>query len=455
MTDKNDTVKNNVFSSRGGASLPRARARFLAQAIQLEEQEPSGIINAAIYFTAFTLLASILWAGMTKVDEVTSARGEIVPSGLIHEVQHLEGGIVSEILVRNGDIIREGDLLLRFSPPASQSELEQTQVRRAAFMLESERLQAILDNRQPDFSQTGQQYPALAHQQMTIYSAQLASHESELSVIDAQIHQRRQELQQQRNKATSVEKKVKLLEQQVAMRTQLVESNVVSRSDLLTTQTSLADAQSEQRSLYDGITVSESALIEAEKRRKEHVARFNKETELEAGNVSAQLAEIEQTLIRARDRVNRLDVYAPLTGIVQDLSITRINAVVEPGQVIMQLVPTGDDMIVEARISPSDIGHIHPGLHVDVKVDSYDSARFGSVAGIVERISASTYLDERKDPYFRTEISLKQSHVGDNTDFTVSPGMTVTADIKTGAKSILDYLLKPISRGLDNAFRER
>ena len=121
----------------------------------------------------------------------------------------------------------------------------------------------------------------------------------------------------------------------------------------------------------------------------------------------------------------------------------------------MQLVPTGDDMIVEARISPSDIGHIHPGQNIDVKVNSYDSARFGSVEEIVERISASTYLNEKKSPYFRTETSLKNTYIGNKTDFTVSPGMTVTADIKTGSKTIPAYLLKPMSRGFDTAFRER
>ncbi|WP_290703006.1 HlyD family type I secretion periplasmic adaptor subunit [Amphritea sp.] len=447
--------ENNVFSSRSGASLPRARARFLAQAIQLEEHHPSAIINAAIYFTAFILVAAITWAFFTKVDEVTSARGEVIPAGLIHDVQHLEGGIVSEIVVRNGDTVREGDLLLRFSPPASQSELTQTEIRRASMILEGERLQAIIDNRPPDFGEIGEQYPEQTKKQLTIYSAELASHASEISVIDAQIRQREQELRQQENRVTSVKKKVKLLAQQVRMRNELFESNIVSESDLISSQTNLADAQSEERNLTDGIRVSKSALAEAITRKNELKTRFNKDTELKAGEVGEQLAEVEQTLIRAKDRVSRLDVYAPLSGIVQDLSITRINAVVEPGQVIMQLVPTGDDMVVEARVSPSEIGHIHPGQKTEVKIDSYDSARFGIVTGIVERISASTYLDEKKNPYFRAEISLNDSVVGGNQAMPISPGMTVTADIKTGSKSILDYLLKPISRGLNTAFRER
>lgn len=446
---------NNVFSSHGGASLPRARARFLAQAIQLEEHEPAGIINAAIYFTAFILIAAIVWATLTKVDEVTSTRGEIVPAGLIHDVQHLEGGIVSEILVRNGDQVQSGDLLLRFAPPASQSELQQLEIRRAAFILESERLQAILDDRIPSFGDTGNSYPALADKQMTIYSAQLASQNSELSVIDSQIRQRNEEIKQQRNRAQSIKKKVSLLKEQVAIRAKLVKSNVVSKAELLTSQTSLADAQSESLSIVDGIRVAESALTEAEQRRIELSARFKKDIELEAGSVGEELAEIDQSLIRVRDRVKRLDIYAPLTGIVQDLSITRINAVVDPGQVIMQLVPTDDEVVVEARVLPNEIGHISVGQRAEIKVDSYDSARFGTVDGVIERLSATTYLDDKKDPYFRAEISLTTNWVGDNTKLTLSPGMTVTADIKTGSKSIMDYLLKPISRGLDTAFRER
>ena len=225
---------------------------------------------------------------------------------------------------------------------------------------------------------------------------------------------------------------------------------------MIATQSRLAEAESERRTIDDSVIVAQSALNEARQRRAEHLATSVEEMELAAGKALAELAEVEQSLVRLQDRVNRLAVYAPVDGIIQGLAITRINAVVEPGQVIMQVVPVDDQMIVETRISPGEIGHISTGQTTLVKVDSFDYARFGGVPGRVRRISASTYLDEKRNPYYLAEIELERTWVGRNSRaMRIIPGMTVQADIKTGSKSILDYLLKPISRGFDTAFRER
>ncbi|HEB95278.1 MAG TPA: HlyD family type I secretion periplasmic adaptor subunit [Sedimenticola thiotaurini] len=445
-----------LFTSRSSAGVPRARARFLTQAIQLEEQQPSSLVRFAILFTVLVLVAAIYWASMTRVSEVAIARGEVIPAGMIHDIQHLEGGIVSEIAVRDGDQVEKGQLLLSFAPPASLSEYEQTLVRKAALEMETERLAAILERRKPDFGDAGKRYPRLALRQMTLYRAQMASQESELRVIDAQIRQRRTELSRQQNQAKSIRRELELLREQVRIRSRLAERQVVARTELLDIQSRQAETQREQRTIEDNIVVAQSALDEALQRRQELVAQFNEEIELQAGEAAEKLAEVEQSLVRLKDRVNRLDIHAPVSGIVQGLSITRINAVVEPGQVIMQIVPVDDELIVEARISPNDIGHVHRGQEAEVKVDSYDSARFGSVAGVIRRISPSTYLDERREPYYRAEIELERSWVGDpQQKMEVIPGMTVVADVKTGSKTLLDYLLKPISRGFGNAFRER
>lgn len=444
------------MKSRGNSGLPRARARFLAQAIQLEEEQPKSIIRFAIWFSVAVLLLAIVWAGSTHLNEVTSAPGEVVPAGLIHEVQHLEGGIVSEIAVRNGDRVQKGSLLLRFSPSASQSEYEQTQIRRAALLLEAARLQAIIERKEPNFDEAGRLHPDLADKQRMIYQAQLASYQSEMNVIDAQIRQRGTELVRQQNQADSIRKEIKLLQEQVNIRTKLTNNQIVARTELLSTQSRLAEAESERRTIDDGVIVAQSALDEINLRRSERLAGFKEEMELAAGKVTAELAEVEQLLVRLQDRVSRLEVYAPLDGIVQGLSITRINAVVEPGKVIMQIVPVDDEMIVETRISPSDIGYISGGQQTLVKVDSFDYARFGGVAGKVRRISATTYLDEKRNPYYLAEIELERAWISAaNQQLRIIPGMTVQADIKTGSKTILDYLLKPVTRGFSSAFHER
>ncbi len=450
---KENTV---MFTPKGSAGIPRARARFLAQAIQLEESGTSSIIKTSIFFTVFMLAASIYWAWATEVSEVTVSRGEVVPAGLIHDIQHLEGGIVNQIHVRNGDRVGLGDPLLEFAPPASQSEFSQTQVRLGSLTLEGERLQAIIEQRKPAFGESGKKYPALAQKQMTIYQAQLSSHQSALDVADAQIRQRQTELLRQENRAKSIIKEIALLKEQVKIREELFKDKMVSRTELLSTQTRVAEAESERSTIQDDVIVARSALDEAKTRRLEIEAEFRKKIEIEAGTVASKMAETEQAMIRLRDRVNRLDVKAPVAGIIQGLSITRINAVVEPGQVIMQIVPMHDDLIVETRIPPAEIGHIHQGLPAEVKIDSFDPARFGSVAGTLKQISAYTYLDEKGNPYYRAEIELEQDYLGaKEQQLKVIPGMTVQADIKTGSKSILDYMLRPISRGFGSAFHER
>lgn len=447
---------NIVFAANTTAGLPRARAHYLNQAIQLEETTPIKIINIAIMFSGILLVSLITWAHFTQIKEVATTRGEVIPADLIHNVQHLEGGIVSEILVRNGDHVKTGNTLLRFAPPATMSELEQMSVRYASLILQQERLLALIENRQPEFGKSGLAYPELSKQQNTIYQAQLNSQRHKLAVIDQQIEQKKSEKQRSLNQSNIMKKELQLLEEQVEIRKQLSKTGVVARDELLSTQIRLTENLREYRQFKDNYAVAKTTLAEARQRHKDAEFQFIKEVHLEAGQIFDQLAEVEQTLIRLNDRAKRLNVVAPVSGIVQALAINSINAVAEPGKIILRIVPIDDELIVEARILPKDVGHVHIGQRTDVKVDSYDSSRFGSIEGTVKQISATTYLDEKNNPYYRAEISLNQTWVGDNPEIMkIIPGMTVLANIETGSKSVLDYLLRPISRGFSNAFSEK
>jgi len=451
-------VKENniVFAANTSAGLPRARAHYLNQAIQLEEITPVNIINIAIMFSGGLLVALVLWAHFTQIKEVATTRGEIIPADLIHNVQHLEGGIISEILVRNGDFVNKGQSLLRFAQPATMSDLEQMSVRYASLLLQQERLYALIENRKPEFGETGKSYPKLAKQQLTIYQAQLNSQKHKVLVIDQQIEQKKSEKQRSLNQSSIMKEEVKLLKEQVDIRKELNKTGVVARDELLTTQIQLSENLREYRQFQDNFTVAKTTLAEARQRRKDAEFQFIKDIQLEAGKIISEIAEVEQTLIRLNDRATRLNVVAPVSGIVQALSINSINAVAEPGKIILRIVPMNDELIVESRIMPDDVGHVHIGQSADVKIDSYDSSRFGSIDGTVKQISATTYLDEKNNPYYRAEITLNQTWVGNNPEIMkIIPGMTVQANIETGAKSILAYLLRPISRGFDNAFSER
>ena len=449
-------MSTSSIPSQSPKQLPRARARFLAQAIQLEEEGISNIIKVTIYFSLLLFIAIIVWASFTTVNEMTTAQGEAVPSGYIHDIQHLEGGIISEIAVRNGDAVKQGDLLIKFAQPVSQADYEQLLVRKTTLLLTQERLLAIEQNRKPDFGKMEIQYPVLASKEMANYFAQLKSSHSEIDVLKNQSKQRQSELRRQKNQVVSLKKEIVLLKKQVAMREKLAAKHVVSQTDLLSTKSQLASAQSQLNSVVDGISVASLAFDEAISHRKEIIATRHKEVDFEAAEVAGQLAEVKNLLTKAEDRLNRLNLYSPISGIIQGISVNSINTVVQAGSVIMQVVPVDGDLIVEARVLPKDIGHIHIDQETEVKVDSYDTGKYGHINGIVKQLSPSTYLDEKMNPYYQARIKLEKNYVGDNPDnMKVIPGMTVQVDIITGSKSILDYLLKPINRGFKNAFQER
>ncbi len=436
--------------------LPRARARFLAQAIQLEEQGISEIIKIAIYFSLFLFIAIIFWASLTRVNEVSTAKGEVVPSGYIHNIQHLEGGIVSEINVRNGDQVKPGDSLIKFSMPVSKADYEQLQIRKANLSLELERLTAIEERRSPVFGDLGNQFPDLASKEMASYHAHIASTKSEIEVLKSQTRQRKSELLRQKNQVNALKKEIKILKQQVSMREKLTAKHIVSQTDLLSAKSQLANLESQLISTKDSVSVAFIAIQEAKNRQHDIIAKDNKEVESKASEVAGQLAEVKKSLVKAQDRVGRLNLIAPISGIIQGIAINSINTVVQPGEIILQIVPINDDLIIEARVLPEDVGHIHINQATEVKVDSYDSAKYGFIAGKVKQISPSTYLDEKMNPYYLVRIELEKNYVGNNPNLMkIIPGMTVQANLITGSKTILDYLMKPVSRGFSNAFQER
>ena len=451
MADNKPSTESPV-----SAIKPRARAKYLAQAIELEEPKPSFLAPALIFATLLIMVALIVWSAFTRVNEVAVAQGEVVPVGLIRDVQHLDGGIISRVHVRNGDPVQEGQLLLSFDPASSDSELLQMLSRRANLHLQGQRLSALIEGRKPEFSIAKGGYQDLIERQRTIYLAQVNSHKSELAVVESQIQQRRQELAQRRNQVTSLEKELAIHKEQVAIREESVVKGSVSKSELLSAKSREAETANQLKQAQDSVVVARAAYRESLQRKTDLTARFERDLELEAGQVGSELAEVESTLIRLQARDDRQEVRSPINGIVQGLMANNDNAVVSPGQVIMQIVPTGEEMIVEAKILPQDIGHVRSGQSAKLKFVSYDFSRFGTFEGEVSQISPSTYLDEEGQPYYRAEIALAKAYLGDNpSELSVLPGMTLTADIQTGDKTLLEYLLRPVTRGLANAFHER
>ena len=451
MSDESLALKN---SSK--AELPRARARYIAQTIQLEESDAPGVVSVGIVATVVLVVAFVVWTYITPVNEVAIAEGKIVPHGNNHIVQHFEGGIVENILVKEGQLVTQGDVLLEVAPVAIESDYDQIKSRSSALVLKQIRLQALLQKETPVFDRYADEYPDLAAIEYETYQAQVSSHQAQLKTMQTKVKQRKAELNRDMARAKALKQELEVVQEQVKIRAGLVKKGVVSKTDLLDRQAELAEIRTDYIQSSANIKISREAIKEAESNLEEIENKFVEQIKLDTGAVAAEIAELKEQLIKFGDRVDRLNIKAPVSGYVSNLSVNTIRSVIEPSQVLMEVVPVDKELIVESKVSTQDIGHVHVGQEAVIKVGSYDPQRFGVIEGTVERISPSTYLDEENQPYYKAQIALAKKYLGAQPGkYKIIPGMTVTADIRTGEKTVLDYLLKPVYRGFQNAFQER
>jgi HlyD family type I secretion membrane fusion protein len=434
----------------------RARARYLAQSIQLEESDAPGVFSMVVFVSALLLSGGIAWAAATPIEEVAKSPGQVIPAGHRHLVQHLEGGIVQEISVRDGDRVGKGEVLVRLAPAVVKSEKTQAEARLADLEMQRERLNALRNGREPEFAAGGHKHGALAAKHLALYHAERESRASQLAVVDAQIRQRDAELDGNRHRARALERQYLLLVERREMFEKLKGSGRVAAAELLATRAQESEVHADFEQVRGNILVGERSVAEASERRNELVERFRAAALAEGARVEAEYLQAQESLRRTTDRMERLAVRAPVTGIVQGMKVNTVNQVIASGEVILEIVPVSDRMIVQSRISPSDVGHVRVGQRAKVAVDSFNVSQFGDIRGEVRHISPSTFLGDDGAPYYEVEIGLNKDHVGaDPKHNKLMPGMTVQADVITGRKSILDYLMKPVYRGFNSAFTER
>lgn len=409
-----------------------------------------------MYLASAFIVACVVWASITEIRELAIASGQLEPSGSVQQVQHLEGGIVSELLVREGEIVESGTALVRLQPTAANSDLAQLRVRSAALSLQIERQTAALEARIPDFGDLGKRYPDLATDQMRTFETEREQHTQTKDSLIARVEQKLVESEALHSEAESLKRQLEIDQEQLDIRKQLREKGFASKATVLEAQRAYERTNSDLISVRGRLQSTQEGLNEARIRLLEVDAEFNNRMTEERTRASAELAELRENIAKHQDRVTRLLVRAPVKGIVQELVPNALGQVIQPGEMIAQIVPMEQELIAEVRIEPKDIGHIEVGDRADVKITTFDVARFGAIPGKVDKISASTFQNEEGDPYYKAVIRLETNSVGLGAErHLVLPGMVVSAEIVTGSKSLTRYLLKPIFRSLDIAFTER
>jgi len=405
------------------------------------------------------LLTSIfVWANFAKLEEVTVAEGEVIPMGDVKLVQHLEGGIVKQIHVADGSLVAEGAPLILLDLATSGVNREELQVRLDGEFLLKARLSAEAQGKSTlEFpTDIASRRPEQVQAQTQNFKARQRQLTSMMNVLSQSVTQRRQEVKELEARRQSVVNNLKLAEERLRLSTSLLADGLTAKIEHLQLEAEVEGMSGDAKSLTSSISRAKSAISEAQARVSEERDRFRSEARQELGRTEQSIGRVQELLASATEQGARAMIRSPIAGIVQNLHYNTIGGVVRPGESIMEIVPTDAKLVIEARLDPIDRGYVTFRQTVVVKLSTYDYARFGGLDGHVMMVAPDTSIDENGEPYFRVLVEVEKTYLGDDPDlYQITPGMRATIDIHTGEKSVMEFLIKPVLKLKEEAFRER
>ena len=397
------------------------------------------------------------WAAYAELDEVTRGDGKVIPSSEVQKVSSLEGGIIQEIFIKEGDEVKAGQLLVRLSDIAASSDLGSNEARVLGLQATIERLQAEVEGRVPNFSDAVMKgAPRSVTEEMNAYRANKDSINNQVTVIESQRSQRQQELNELNIRASDIQAQLNIAKEEKAMVAPLVAKGSAPKMELLQLDRQIKEKETELNGVTSSIPRAKSAIGEASARINEikSQARAQAQTELSAKLI--EMTALEKGQSRFEDIRDRAEIKSPVNGYIKDLKVYTIGGVVQPGQEFIEIVPKDDQLLVEARIKPRDIAFLYPEQPAVVKITAYDFAIYGGLKGKVVAISPDAVTDEKGESFYLVKIRTEENALKRKGEvLPIIPGMVATVDILTGQKTVMEYLLKPLIKTLRNSMSER
>lgn len=448
-------LSHSVRSSHG--SDKSAERDYMPELAGATLQDSPRLSRLTVWLTAALLLAALTWAHFAVVDEVTVGEGKAIPSSKVQVVQNLEGGIVTEIFVREGQMVDKGATLLRLDDTRFLSNKGESEADRYALTAQVERLSAEAEGRPFSLSdEVRAKAPQVAEDETALYESRQRRLASEKQTLNEQLRQKTQELAEFRSKVDQYRSALGLLQQELNMSTPLVGTGAISPVEILRLKQRAVEARGQLNATSLAIPRAEAAVAEIKSKIQESDATFRSEAAKELNDKRTELSKITATSIAIDDRVNRTTVVSPVRGIIKLLKINTIGGVVQPGSDLVEIVPIEDNLLIEAKVRPQDVAFLHPGQTAMVKFSAYDYTIYGGLKAKLELIGADTVTDDKGNAFYLIQVRTEKNHLGgDNKPLLIIPGMVATVDIITGRKSVLDYLLKPVLKARTEALRER
>ncbi len=409
------------------------------------------VVRAAVIVVALLLV----WAALAHVDEVTRGEGKVIPSRQLQVLQSLDGGVVTEIAVQEGQVVEEGQLLLRIDETRATSGVRENAATGFALRARVARLRALAEGvafKPPPSSGAIDEQRTL-EEERRLYESRRSELDTLLSINRQQLRQREQELADMQSRKVAADRGLDLSRQELARTRPLLATGAVSEVELLRLERDVAKSRGESDSAQAQIQRVQAAIGEAQRRSTETELTFRNEARRELSEVTGRLNALNEGAVALEDKVSKAQVKSPVRGRIQRLHANTVGGVVQPGRDLVEIVPLDDELVLEARVVPKDIAFIHPGQNATVKFTAYDFSIYGGLDAQVENISPDSIVDERGNAYFLVRVRTKRANFSEK--LPIIPGMTAEVDILTGNKSVLSYLLKPVLKTRAYALSER
>lgn len=407
-------------------------------------------------FFAF-ICGSLVWANYALIDERTRGIGKVIPSQQAQIIQNLEGGIISEIMVDEGDVVEKGQILIKIDDTKFSSSFEENQLRYLELKAKSMRLLAEAKGLPLNIGEAAKkEMPELIEHETSLYLTNKKQQQRSINILEEQVKQRQNELSEATAKKNHLERNYQMIAKEVEITKPLVDTGLVSQVEFL----QLSRQANAVKGDLDAVTLSipriRSTITEAQNKIERTRLEFQNSAKEKLNEVTAEMSRIRESGTALEDRVKRALVRSPVKGIVNRLLINTVGGVVRPGMDIIEIIPMQDNLLIETKIKPSDIAYLYPGQKAIVKFTAYDFAIYGGLEGKLTHISADTIVDDKGNNFYLVRIKTDVNYLEkDGKQHDILVGMVANVDIITGKKSVMDYILKPILKAKQNALSER
>lgn len=425
------------------------------------EDRPPLFASASVYIIGALFVCFTAWASFAEVDEIARGDGKVIPASKTQVIQASEPGVVQEIAVQIGQTVKKNDLIIRLDNSGNTSSLGEEKAKARALQARIARLQfeqsGNVEGSFPCPTEIQTVAPEICDNEQKLLVARRDNFEVKLSVLKSRLDQREKELDEATANSDRLSKSLAVTDQEAALVEPMVKKGLMARTEQIRVEREQTDLHGQLALAGETIKKTQAAITEAQLQVNELGLQLQQEALSDLTQALADLSVVDETIRGATDKVARTDIRSPVDGIVNTLDVNTLGAFVQPGAVVAGIVPTSETLLVEARVSPRDVAFIQPNQEALIKVTAYDFSIFGGIEGKVSNITADSLVDQKTgEPYYQVRVATEKSTLTRNgKTYSIIPGMICSVDIKTGRKTILNYLLKPINKARQEAMSER